>query len=133
VIVPTWLVPDSVNQSLPSGPAVMSEGAVSFGSASSLTIVPLVPIRPIQLLGPVPSGAGGSNSVNQMAAPGPQPGPQAIPSGGPLVGPYWLITPDVVIAPILLRPGSVNQSRPSGPVTMSSGSAGELSAGMENS
>ena len=102
VILPILLVSDSVNQSAPSGPAVMPLRPFSGpGSGYSVT-TPVVVIRPI---------LGVPFSVNQSAPSGPEVMSQvnvAVGEGKE----YSVIAPKVVILPIT-RP-SVNRKRLTG-------------------
>src|SRR6266545_1983522 len=104
VIRPICLLPNSVNHSAPSGPAVMPRGELlRLGMANSVTLPPVV-IRPIWLR---------LDSVNHSAPSGPVVMPR-----GPLLALGMgnsVMTPPVVIRPIWSLPNSVNQSAPSGP------------------
>src|SRR5439155_905810 len=107
VIRPILLPESSVNQRLPSGPAVMLSGALPVvGTANSVT-VPVRVIRPI--LFPL-------SSVNQTFPSW----PAVMPMGPlPAVGTVNSVTaPAGVIRPIRLPKNSVNQRLPSGPAVM---------------
>src|SRR5437588_546966 len=107
VIRPILLPENSVNQSAPSGPAVIPVGSLAaVGTPNSLKL-PAVVTRPILLP---------DCSVNQSAPPG----PAVIPKGWlAAVGtPNSLKLPAVVTRPILLPENSVNQSAPSGPAVI---------------
>ena len=87
VILPTSLLLLS-NHSAPSGPAVIDP--VQLGSPVKIEMVPVVVIRPIELVG-------FASLVNQSAPSG----PVVIPSGCLMPGPVKVDTlPDVVILPI---------------------------------
>lgn len=129
VIRPTEAAARSVNQILPSGPAVMRKGP--FGPVSANSVIPpatvILPIRSPPPDVPPFSSKSPSNSVNQRL----RYGPSAMNFGDPPLGTaYSAITPDGVILPILLD-CSVNHTVPSGPAQMPTG---WLSwAGRENS
>ena len=110
-----WPV-NSVNQSAPSGPGVISEGWLAgVGVGKWFVIRPPVVIRPIVLP---------SDSVNQSAPSRPgamADGPAAVPGNS-------VTAPPVVMKPIWLAADSVNQSPP-GPVAMPEGSLAGVGTG----
>src|ERR1700722_4014757 len=106
-ILPIFPLPVSVNQRLPSGPAVIPVG---FDNEPNSVIAPAVVILPI-----FPSPAKLSPSSANQRLPS---GPSVIPKGDDVDGKLnSVITPPVVI---LVIPGfcSVNQRLPSGPAVM---------------
>src|SRR5579871_5931214 len=109
--------PCSVNQSEPSGPLMMSHGALSGSSRGNSRNVPAVVTRPILLpLFSVNQGALSLTGTIQM---------------GLLLAvgiTYSVKTPAVVIRPILLACASVNHKAPSDPLTMANGAL--LAVGM---
>jgi hypothetical protein len=119
---PIWLLLRSVNQTLPSGPAVMPSGELPAGRGNSVIALGAPGVmRPI--LPPT--------SVNQRLPSG----PRVIPSGPLLaIGRRNSVTPfgaPGVTRPILLPWNSVNQRLPSGPAVMPWGKL--LAVGMGNS
>src|SRR5579885_433410 len=113
----------SVNQRLPSGPAVMSQGALSgrpsaLGTANSV-MVPLGVMRPI-LLPPMQNPfESRAHSVNQRLPSGP-----AVMPKDPLLGvgrANSVMVPLGVMRPIWWPGYSVNQRLPSGPAVMRQG------------
>ena len=119
MIRPIRFVPYSVNQRLPSGPAVIPEGtAVALMPAENVVTRPLGVMRPIRPDGG-PDGPA-PEAVNQRLPSGPaamSPGPNA------LVGPTGnsVTAPRVVIRPIRLPMCSVNQRFPSAPAAIAPG------------
>ena len=103
------LLPDSVNQRLPSGPAAIPRRGGSRVANSS--IVPAGVIRPTRL---------SSWSVNQTLPSAPAAIPRGLLSVAVSFG-NSLIAPAGVICPILLSPESVNQRLPSGPAAIRDG------------
>src|SRR5260221_34035 len=125
VIRPIWLPLTPANQTLPSGPAVISPGPpLAVGTGNSV-MVPLGVMRPILL--PLAS-------VNQRLPSGPAviPAPYC-PSNALLDAgrENSVVVPLVVMRPILLLPLSVNQRLLSGPAVIPRGSL--LAVGMGNS
>src|SRR5258706_577627 len=132
------LAKTSVYHSAPSGPVVINWGTLGVVGIVNSVITPAVVMRPTL---PV------FNSVNHSAPSGPvvmtsvklsvnhsaPSGPVVMPTGPlPLVGSgNSVITPSVVMRPILLPDCSVNHSAPSGPVVMPT--ALELVVGIGNS
>ena len=108
---------DSVNQSAPSGPAAMPSGfEFMVRPALNFMTSPVVEIRPMP--------PGSAVSVNQLAV-----GARHDVGGSSLPDRLLLnsvITPAMVIAPILPVSSSVNQSLLSGPLTIEVGSAPSL-------
>src|ERR687887_450857 len=109
-IVPMVGMPRSVNHMLPSGPAVMSNGALPVGSGNSVT-APAGVIRPIR---------SPARSVNQRFPSG----PAAIRVGAAAgVGrrKIWIRPVVALILPIRSAPASVNHTAPSGPAVIPRG------------
>src|SRR6266851_2992489 len=112
---PILLAFASVNQRLPSGPAVMQKGLLKGVGTENSVIPPLVVMRPISSA-PLPV-----SSVNQRLPSGPAVMPKGLPPG---VGTEnSVMVPLGVMRPILFARVelSVNQRLPSGPAVMPSG------------
>ena len=108
---PTELMPFSVNQRLPSLPAVIPHGAAFGVIVANSVITPCGVMRPILLV---------DRSVNQRLPSG----PLVIPHGfAPALRPLLnsVTTPVGVMRPILLDADSVNQRLPSGPAVIDCG------------
>ena len=112
VMKPTTLLLKSVNQTFPSGPAVMPNGRMRLPAGSvNVVITPAVVMRPMRLLSPL---------VNHRF-----PSEPAVMSNGwstASAGSVNVVTaPAVVMRPIRLLLLLVNHSAPSGPVVIPSG------------
>ena len=143
VMTPMLLAPSSANHRLPSGPAVIAIGALFVGRlllysviVPEVVIVPIcgpqTPGQPVAMEGTLETfgainkigGDGGASSVNQSAPSG----PAVMLPGAPVVRPYSVIVPEVVIRPILCAAVSVNQRAPSDPAVMPDGLAPGVSS-----
>src|SRR5579864_4901691 len=133
LMYPIWFteLPDTVNQRLPSGPAVIPPGALSAVDKGNSVMIPAGVIRPIL---PIPG------SENQRLPSGPAVISLGWSSGAALSPVDWLLDEGVVnsvtvpvgvIRPILCPCCSANQRLPSGPTVIPKGSP-EL-VGTENS
>src|SRR5260221_1024179 len=109
---PIFLPEPSVNQTLPSGPAVMAAGLLLAVGIPNAEKLPLGVMRPMAF--PL-------NSVNHRLPSD----PAVMPSGPqPAEDPHfvgkenWVMLPDVVMRPIWFEFISVNHRLPSGPTAM---------------